>query len=222
MPTIYKSDKPEKSPLNTGVQNEHAQHEHPQHEHIPMKPLSSYALHPNNIRFETQDAEEVVELFLRQHPIVNLPWIFVAIILIIAPIFLFPFISAFLPFSLSVPLSYALVGTGFWYLAVFGFILVSFIQWYFNIYILTNERIVDIDFLYLLYKHIGVAELDKIEDISFNSTGFIATIFNYGTVLVQTAGESQVIEFELVPQPDKVVEAIRSVMESHTQGGNDS
>jgi hypothetical protein len=217
MPTIYKSDKPEKSDLNINPSNN--KHDFGHAPHVPMKALAAYAAHPNNVKFETQDADEVVELFLRQHQIVNVPWIIISLILIITPVFLFPFISVFLPFSLTVPIAYAIIGTGFWYLAVFGYVLVNFIQWYFNIYIVTSERIVDIDFKYLLYKHIGEAELDRIEDISYSSGGFLAALFDFGTILIQTAGETQVIEFEIVPHPDKVVEAIRSVMEVHNEGG---
>src|ERR1700690_4192210 len=52
---------------------------------IKMKPLAAYAEHPANLRFETQEEQESVELFLRQHPIVNIPWIIIGILLILAP-----------------------------------------------------------------------------------------------------------------------------------------
>jgi uncharacterized membrane protein YdbT with pleckstrin-like domain len=101
----------------------------------------------------------------------------------------------------------------FWYLATFGFALASFIGWFFNIYIVTNERIVDIDFLYLLYKKFAEAELAKIQDIHYTSGGIFATIFNYGNVVVETAGEAPNIEFEAIPFPEKVVETIRELTE---------
>lgn len=181
-----------------------------------MKLLASFAENPDGVRFETQEAKEDVILFLRQHPIVNVPWVIIAIILVLAPTVLFPFIAVFLPIATTLPVGYMIVGTVFWYVATFGFILSNFLYWFFNIYIVTNERVVDIDFLYLLYKRFSQAELSKIQDISFASGGILATIFDYGNVTIETAGEAPNLEFEKIPHPEKVVETIRSLADLNT------
>jgi len=173
--------------------------------------FSSFARNPLNVRFETQEPQETVELFLRQHPVVNIPWIMLAIVLFLSPTIVFPFLFRALPFQL--PVGYVIVATAFWYLATFGFVLTNFLHWFFNIYIVTNERIVDIDFKFLLYKHFSEAEHTKIQDISFTSSGIAATLFNYGNVNIQTAGESPTLEFEIVSHPQKVVETIRDLAE---------
>jgi uncharacterized membrane protein YdbT with pleckstrin-like domain len=119
---------------------------------------------------------------------------------------------------MALPVSYYVVGTMFWYLATFGFALSSFIGWFFNIYIVTNERIVDIDFFYLLYKKFSQAELTKIQDINYTSGGLLAAMFNFGDVVVETAGEAPNIDFELIPFPEKVVETIRELTEHEEVG----
>lgn len=177
-----------------------------------MKPLASFALVPDNVRFETQEAEEVVELFLRQHPVVNIPWILVTFILVTVPVIVFPMLLRISP--MEVPGRYLLVGTAFWYLATFGYALTNFIYWFFNIYIVTNERLVDIDFLYLLYKRFSQAELAKVQDLSYTSGGILAAIFDYGNVSVETAGEAPNLDFEKIPHPEKVVETIRALNEA--------
>jgi uncharacterized membrane protein YdbT with pleckstrin-like domain len=176
-----------------------------------MRVFTSFARNPQNVRFETQESQETVELFLRQHPIVNIPWILLSIVLILAPTIVFPIIFHALPIQL--PVGYMVVATAFWYLATFGFVLTNFLHWFFNIYIVTNERIIDIDFKFLLYKHFSEAEHTKIQDISFTSSGIGATLFNYGNVNVQTAGETPTLEFEIVPHPQQVVETIRNLAE---------
>ncbi|MBI5448700.1 hypothetical protein HY948_00030 [Candidatus Gottesmanbacteria bacterium] len=176
-----------------------------------MKPLSYFAVNPDGVRFETQEAREEVVLFLRQHPIVNVTWIVIAVIMFFAPTILFPFVLSFLPVAGSLPAGYMIVGTVFWYVATFGFILGNFLYWFFNIYIVTNERVVDIDFLYLLYKRFSQAELSKIQDISYASGGILAAVFDYGNVIIETAGEAPNLEFGKVPHPEKVVETIRSL-----------
>ncbi len=178
-----------------------------------MGPLTAFALNPERVRFETQEAKETVILFLRQHFIVNVPWILFTVFLLISPTVIFPAVLSALRVSFTVPTGYIVVGTLFWYLATFGFALASFIGWFFNIYIVTDDRIVDIDFFYLLYKQFSEADLTKIQDISYTSGGIFATIFNYGNVTVETAGEAPNLEFTSVPSPEKVVSTIRSLTE---------
>lgn len=181
--------------------------------HVPVRPLTMFAMHPDGVHFETQEAEEDVVLFLRQHIIVNVPWLALAAVLLSAPTILFPIAFGLLRLPLAIPPGYLIVGTLFWYLMTFGFILANFISWFFNIYIVTNERIVDIDFLYLLYKQFSQAELNKIQDIHYTTGGILATIFNYGNVTIETAGEMPNLEFEKVPFPNRVVQTIRSLID---------
>lgn len=178
-----------------------------------MGPLTSFAVNPIGVHFETQEAEETVVLFLRQHIIVNLPWMFLAALLILVPSVFFPLAVGALGLAVPIPVEYMIVGSLFWYLGTFGFILAKFLGWFFNIYIVTNERVIDIDFYYLLYKKFSQAELNKIQDISYASGGIFAAFFNYGNVSVQTAGEMPNIEFDKVPNPEKVVETIRELIE---------
>lgn len=181
--------------------------------HNRVSPLTAFAVNPDGVKFETQEAEEVVMLFLRQHIIVNLGWVLLAIVLLLAPTVFIPLFIGALGVSISVPTGHLIVATLFWYLGTFGFILAKFLGWYFNIYIVTDERVVDIDFYYLLYKRFSQAELNKIQDISYSSGGIFATFFNYGNVTIETAGETPNIEFDKVPYPEKVVETVRNLTE---------
>ena len=181
-----------------------------------LGPLTCFAVNPEGMRFETQEKEETVVLFLRQHIIVTVPWVIVACILLLVPSVLFPFVFHTVTQSLNIPTGFIILFTLVWYLATFGYILAKFIGWFFNIYIVTNERLVDIDFYYLLYKHFSEADLSKIQDISFTASGILSTIFNFGTIVVETAGESPNLEFEMVPHPERVVETIRSLIEKRT------
>ncbi len=199
------TDKQEKKPVNPQKSSK-------------LQPFTMFAVHPDGVRFETQEAEEQVILFLRQHFVVNVPWIILTLLLASAPTILFPIFFNFVHLPFTIPAGYFIVGTLFWYLATFGFALANFIAWFFNIYIVTNERVVDIDFLYLLYKQFSQAELSKIQDISYNTGGIMATIFNYGNVTVETAGEVPNLEFDRIPHPDQVVQTIRSLTEGGGSG----
>ncbi|MEK9143431.1 MAG: PH domain-containing protein [Patescibacteria group bacterium] len=184
-----------------------------------MTPLTCFAVSPKGIRFETQQDDEQVILFLRQHIIVNVPWVLVAIFLLIVPTLLFPMVLGNLKLPFMIPAGYIVIGTLFWYLITFGFILTSFLNWFFNIYIVTNQRVVDIDFVHLLYKEFSEARLDKIQDISYKSGGVFAALFNFGDVIVQTAGESPNFDFLSVSRPETVVQTISKLIEKIKKEG---
>ena len=170
--------------------------------------LTAFVLYPDKIKFETKEKDEEVVLLLRQHVIVNLGWILVAIAMIIAPVFinilgiLDPLLSEF---RLIIILA--------WYLITLAFIMESFMGWFFNVYIVTNKRVIDIDFANLIYKEVSDANLDKIQDISYSMGGVARTIFNYGDVSIQTAAEVQEFEFKAVPDPARVTKIIKEFME---------
>jgi len=178
-----------------------------------MGPLTAFSFHPTGVRFETQEKEETVVLFLRQHMIVNAPWIILGLILMFSPTMLFPIILRVIKLPFSIPVRYIIVGTLFWYIASFGYLFGNFLHWFFNIYIITNKRIVDIDFVQLLYKKFSEANISKIQDLSYRTTGLLPTIFNYGDVYIQTAGELPNFDFEAVPHPEKIIQTISELSE---------
>ncbi|MBI3386003.1 PH domain-containing protein [Candidatus Gottesmanbacteria bacterium] len=180
-----------------------------------MGPLTCYAVSPEGVRFETQEEQEEVVLFLRQHPIVLVPAIVILALMILFPTVILPIALHELEVSVNLPARFLIIGGLFWYLATFGFALISFLRWFFNIYIVTNQRVVDIDFKYLLYKMFSEANLSKIQDINYASGGIFAAAFNFGDVTVETAGEVPNIEFDKVPHPERVVQTISELAEDY-------
>jgi hypothetical protein len=55
--------------------------------------------------------------------------------------------------------------------------------------------------------------LNHIEEPVMTQRGFGSTLFNYGHVLVQTAGETQTVECAGCPWPHKVVDIINRLSE---------
>lgn len=182
--------------------------------HDAMHLFTAYAENPTGMTFETQQVDEKVIIFMRKHFVVNVPWILATILLFVAPFTVIPFFFMLVPSPVMLPASYKLIGFLFWYLATFGYALLNFIHWYYNIYIVTTERIVDIDFIQLLYKKFSEARLDKIEDVTYTSTGFVATVFNFGDVTIQTAGEAREFDFESIPKPASVVRTIEALIDT--------
>ncbi len=170
--------------------------------------FSAFITQPQNVCFETQHTDEKILMLLRQHPIVNLKWILATILLIIGPaivLSIFPFL-AFLPAQFAV---FASIG---WYLFVFTFAIQGFLGWYYNIYIITDERIIDVDFYSLIYRSVSEAKLEKIEDVTSTMAGIGGTIFDYGTITIQTAAEKREFEFVDVPHPAQITKFLNEMI----------
>lgn len=209
MPDIFINPPEEKkevqasSPGKFEPEPKFARHKAPGHSH---NPLAAYCYLPDKVNFETQENEEKVILLLRQHPITLLPKLAIAILLILAPSILSVF-----PILDFLPSNFQLISVLGWYLITTAFVLESFLTWFFNVYLVTDERIIDIDFYNLIYKEVSDANIDKIQDVTYKMGGVVRTVFNYGDILIQTASEVPNFEFLAVPMPDKVARVLQDL-----------
>ncbi|MBU1088981.1 hypothetical protein KKA02_03860 [Patescibacteria group bacterium] len=169
-------------------------------------PLSSFLARPKVFDFDDRDGEEEIILVLRRHWFTNLNWILVFVLMLIFPSFL-----DFVPLLESFPSRYNLLFVIFWYLISFAVAFEKFLSWYFNVFIVTEERVVDIDFNNLLNKEISDAKISMIQDVTYTVTGVSQTIFNYGDVFIQTAAEIPVIEISQIPNPNTVAKILQQM-----------
>lgn len=177
--------------------------------HETTNPLAVYAELPRGVTFESQEEGEKIILLLRAHLITLVPPILFTIFLVVVPFFIPPLLSVLRIDSLSsLNQLQILLLVIFWYLLVFGYAFYKFLFWYFNVYLLTNERIVDFDFKGILHKETSYAKLNQIQDVSPKIIGFFGTFFHYGNVFIQTAAERPEFEFHKVARPDEVAKAI--------------
>ncbi len=168
--------------------------------------LSAFNYLPKRVDFETRDKEEQVILLLRKHPVTNITWIFIGVLMVFAPIVL----SAF-PLLSFLPKEFQLIVVLGWYLITTAFLLENFLTWFFNVNLITDERIIDIDFFNLIYKQVSDTNIDKIQDVTYTMGGVARTLFNYGDVFVQTAAEVPNFDFLAVPNPDKVAKILQDL-----------
>ncbi len=161
----------------------------------------SFCLKPP-LKFESQfDGEETL-LVLRSHPFTQIFWLINVFIMLLI---LF-FVNMVLP--LIFDLNQIIIITIFCIVFILSYSFFNLINWYFNVGIITNKRVIDIDYYYVLYKEITVAYLNKIQDVTVKSGGFFDSIFDYGDIFIQTAGTDPNIEFLNIPKPNKVREII--------------
>ncbi len=178
------------------------------HETSIDNPLKAFIPKPNKMAFEIQDQDEKIILILRQHPITQVKSLLVLLFsfLVIPWLLKTAGIMAFLPTQFRLAFNVFLV------VLFFGMALRYFLLWFFNVYIITDERIIDVDFLSMIYKNISTAKTENIEDITKQTSGIMASLFDYGTILIQTAATKNEFEFEHVPHPARVVKLLNELV----------
>ncbi len=92
-------------------------------------------------------------------------------------------------------------------LAIFYF-LYNYLLWWQDVYILTTQRVIDVDQKSLFHRVVSEAELKNIQDTNYEVEGFWRTMLNFGRVKILTASSGQSIVFEDISNPHKVQEMI--------------
>jgi hypothetical protein len=209
MPDVFISDSPQ-APVSTPPEPAKIPHSELQKKkysgHTHSR-LSAFALYPEHIDFETREKGEKIILLLRAHPITNVRWIVITFLMVTVPT-----IVAAMGVFAGLPAGFDLIVTLAWYLLSMAYALENFLSWYFNVYFVTTHRIIDVDFFNLIYKQVSDANLDRIQDVTYTMGGVVRTVFNYGNLYIQTAGEVTQFEFLGVPSPDKVAKIIQDLL----------
>lgn len=93
----------------------------------------------------------------------------------------------------------------------------SFLIWidyYFDVWIITNERVINIEQKGLFVRSVSELKFSRIQDVTSEVRGMIPTILNFGDVKVQTASEEDFFLFRQVPDPyhvkDVIMERLRT------------
>jgi len=168
--------------------------------------INSFNIMPKEVRFETQEMKEKVILLLRQHWITQVGWLVTAGVGVFLPLSL-----VWVPLLDFMPGNFQFMAVVMWYLLVIAFVYEKFITWFFHVFIITDERIIDVDFYNLLYKAVSEAKIDNIEDVTYRQGGVARAMFNFGDIEMQTAGEQKEFKIEDVPQPNRVVKILNEL-----------
>jgi uncharacterized membrane protein YdbT with pleckstrin-like domain len=85
------------------------------------------------------------------------------------------------------------------------------VDYYFDVWIVTDQRIVNIEQKGLFSREVSELELEKIQDITTSVNGIISTFLNFGDLQVQTAAEQERFLFHNIPDPYEVKNIIMNL-----------
>lgn len=90
----------------------------------------------------------------------------------------------------------------------------AFTDYFLDIWVVTNKRIIDIEQKGLFNREFSEFRLERIQDVTVEVKGILPTLLHYGDVHVQTAGEAREFIFLQVPYPHKIKNKILKAFET--------
>jgi hypothetical protein len=163
-----------------------------------------------------RDEERVIAV-VRHHWWVLFREIITLALFFVVPFFLIPIVYAFAIQGGNVPNISGGVVLFFgaaWTLIIWHIMFARWTDYYFDIWIITNWRIIDIDQQGFFKRNVAtLLTLDHIEDIETSTSGVIGSLLNFGHVQVQTAAAEREFNIDDVSNPNGVEHTIREAQE---------
>ena len=155
------------------------------------------------IRLIHKKSFEKILHIVRRHYITFVPIAVLFMLLILVPVGVYWLISQMFPDLLINPPNYQLLilFISLYYLSLCIFFYSYFIDFYLDIMIITNDRLVDIEQKGLFARTISEVELYQIQDVTSEVEGFFPTLFGYGNLIIQTASAIPKVTMHDIPNP---------------------
>ncbi|RJO60757.1 hypothetical protein C4544_04430 [candidate division WS5 bacterium] len=89
--------------------------------------------------------------------------------------------------------------------------------WHYDVYILTSERVIEAHQKGLFNREVKEIDLEKVQDVTYSVSGFLATLAEIGSVKIKSASGME-IEMKDVSKPSIVREVIMRLIEKKEKG----
>ncbi len=162
-----------------------------------------------------QRPDEHMILFLRRHWFALLSIVTAFILLIGIPLALVMYFKEIVVDWLINPVigPLFLILASMYVLSIWLFAFLEFTDYYLDTWIITNERIISIEQEGLFNRTASELDLAAVQDTTAEIRGILQTVFTYGQVYVQTAGEKGRFHFKNIDNPERVKELVTRLVE---------
>ena len=169
------------------------------------------------------ESDEVVIAVIRKHPFYMILHALGLILLALFPSLLlnvWEWLVSFLPIgsdlielgqieSVALPAFFY----NLWLLILWFVFIARFTDYYLDKWVLTNNRVIDVEQRGFFSREISSVRYQKIQDVTSTVSGLIPTVLNFGTLTIQTAGVEQEFKLPLTPNPVAKKELINDLKE---------
>lgn len=157
--------------------------------------------------------EEDIIVYVHRHWVSFLGQFFLSFFLLIIPILIVILIYIFNhSFFRGLAANIVVLILSVYYLIAITFAFVSWVSFYYNVYIVTKDEIIEITQVGFFGRKISQLSLLRVQDVTSHIKGFLPTLFVYGDVLVETAGEqSENFLLKDVPNPQEISTQVMNI-----------
>lgn len=148
----------------------------------------------DNYYFDGQRDNEKVVTVWRRNPWTLSGKVFIIILLSWGAVFAYQY--------------FGLITLALWLIIVPLFCFYAWFIWWNDIYILTNQRLIDIDQRKLFHKIVAEIPLENVQEVVYETKGLRETIFKFGTVKVLTGSGNTVSVVKGITEPLAVQQVI--------------
>lgn len=154
--------------------------------------------------------DESVYVFARPYFLAFLPWISLGVVMLVVGVIMVIMAATLVPEIQETALAnniFVIMSSAF-FLLILPFLTVAFIDFYYDIHIVTDRRLVDIDQHALFKREINELALEEVQDVTSTHEGILGNIFDYGLVSIETASAKQKFEFQHIRHPNQIAAII--------------
>lgn len=160
--------------------------------------------------------DEKTIFFLRRHPIVFFGEMLYVVALAAVPVGVGLMLDNVWPglFAGPMTLPALILFASAYYLFIWLFFLGSFVDYYLDTWVLTTERILNVEQHGLFARTVSELDLASVQDVTSEVRGLLPSLLRYGNVYIQTAGEKERFAFEQVSRPHEVRKRVLELVEA--------
>lgn len=158
--------------------------------------------------------EKIIGLY-RRHPITILGLVISFCVFLVLPFMAYAVLKLYGAglYENQPLMSVFIMSGGLFFMFVVLFLYQHFMDYWLDMWILTNQRIINIEQNGLFSRTTSELRLYRVQDVTAEVNGFVKTILDFGMVYVQTAGEKVYFTFEDVPHPNQIAKNVLELAE---------
>lgn len=174
------------------------------------------------ITFPGQQGNEQIILIKRRHPIILAELAAMVIFLLLVPFFTY----LFLPLAWEMQITEIfqklfLFIASLYYLFICLMSFFIIIDYYLDVWIITDQRIIAIEQKGLFRRTITEIRYGRIQDITSDVIGLVPTFFRFGNIRIQTAAEDERIILKQITHPVETRRIIADLYQKATEAAGE-
>jgi len=167
--------------------------------------------------FPGKKPDDKIVVFAKKH------WIKYALIIGICLLLCIPVLVLLISLALNymtLELSYAIIltfGVSAYLLVALALIFHAFVDYYLDVLIVTEERIIYVRQNGYLFQQVDEVHLQDIEEVGVDLKGIWRSFFNYGNIVIHSGSDIGVLNIDSVKDPKKIARIIMDLHKEHLE-----